>query len=885
VSLTSPNLVNGIHYPNGTSTNPWSTSGGKLHSTSQPTRVDSYHVLLQMTTTPAKELAIDVTYTLHCCFSDRKIGLYVLGSSGSISIPPSPMLHSFRHVTDLTNTSAMKSPGSVRFTTRVYVTVANVQLFIAFRSLGFSGTLENIKAFYFKCPAVVANFVSYPEKIAPTRESVALAVSGTCVHQSLPKTNPSDNVMLCYANGTSKTMGICQCIAGYQNTSMSSCSACPPKTFKSSNGNFNCSICGSNVLDGTPPRRKICQCKSGFFRPLAYVDEHHVNCEEPPSEVTSLIIKAVTSTSVSLTWKKPNKTGTDVDIWYLVRYGAKTVKSYTPYITIVGLTPFIKLNVTISSENNVTGAIGMSKSVVISVTTLRGLPSMVRDLRYVRNDNQSVTVYWTEPTVRGSAVVSYAIGIKKRPLKFLNVTYFTVPQEENKIFYNITVRSHNVIGFSGRQTIEFTIPGKDQSLPNTGKDQGLPNPTTITKVSVSDPDYIAVAVGTSVGLGVPTLFVLLLLYILCKARRKKKMDEAIELQDVGERNPVIQGDEVAEADEGEVGGEAEENDILEEQRNRVDEGRAVEHDEDGVLNLGHDGDQNEGANEAADEYVGPLRAHEEENEYEEIAPLPADPQAQLPEGDYQALNAAAGEAVGANNDYTKLHDALPKHLEGLRRKHMICTYEKNEIDQKLADQLKTFRHQNVLSFTKTIAHENSELALFDKAERGPLDKYLQKKEKKKEYTIELWRMALGVAEGMKYLSGKNYVHKYLKAENILVASDGTCRIFGFNLRKKGAPTSPYRTPQVDLSQTQLTTKSDVWSYGVLLWEIMSYGKAPELTGAKDEYILKKPENCDQELYDLMTSCWKKEPNDRPSFELICTALKRKINLSVNGLTC
>ena len=202
----------------------WSTSGGKLHSTSQPTRVDSYHVLLQMTTTPAKELAIDVTYTLHCCFSDRKIGLYVLGSSGSISIPPSPMLHSFRHVTDLTNTSAMKSPGSVRFTTRVYVTVANVQLFIAFRSRGFSGTLENIKAFYFKCPAVVANFVSYPEKIAPTRESVALAVSGTCVHQSLPKTNPSDNFMLCYANGTSKTMGICQCIAGYQNTSMSSCS-------------------------------------------------------------------------------------------------------------------------------------------------------------------------------------------------------------------------------------------------------------------------------------------------------------------------------------------------------------------------------------------------------------------------------------------------------------------------------------------------------------------------------------------------------------------------------------------------------------------------------------------------------------------------------------
>ena len=177
-----------------------------------------------MTITPAKEVAIDVTYTLYCCSSDRKIGLYALGTSGGIAIPPNPMRHSFSHVTDLTNTSFMNSPGPVRFTTRVYVTVPNAQLFIAFRSRGFYGTLEDIKVYYFKCPALVANFVSYPEKVAPTRDSVALVVSGTCVHQSLPKTNPVDNVMLCYANGTSKAVGMCQCIAGYQTTSVSSCS-------------------------------------------------------------------------------------------------------------------------------------------------------------------------------------------------------------------------------------------------------------------------------------------------------------------------------------------------------------------------------------------------------------------------------------------------------------------------------------------------------------------------------------------------------------------------------------------------------------------------------------------------------------------------------------
>ena len=179
---------------------------------------------MQMTTTPAKEIAVDVTYTLSCCSYDRKIGLYVLETSGSISIPPSPMQHDFRHVTDLTNSSVMNSPGPMRFIARVYVTVANAQLYIAFRSRGFSGTLEDIKAYYFKCPALVANFVSYPEKIAPTRDSMSLRITGTCVDQSLPETNSADNVMICYANGTSKTVGMCQCIAGYQNTSVSSCS-------------------------------------------------------------------------------------------------------------------------------------------------------------------------------------------------------------------------------------------------------------------------------------------------------------------------------------------------------------------------------------------------------------------------------------------------------------------------------------------------------------------------------------------------------------------------------------------------------------------------------------------------------------------------------------
>ena len=56
-------------------------------------------------------------------------------------------------------------------------------------------------------------------------------------------------------------------------------SACPPKTFKPSGGNYHCSVCGANVVDGTHPRTKICQCKAGYLRPRAYSDAFHVNCE------------------------------------------------------------------------------------------------------------------------------------------------------------------------------------------------------------------------------------------------------------------------------------------------------------------------------------------------------------------------------------------------------------------------------------------------------------------------------------------------------------------------------------------------------------------------------------------------------------------------------
>ena len=97
-------------------------------------------------------------------------------------------------------------------------------LYIAFRTQGFCGSVDSISMHYFKCEAVSKNLVSYPETVAPRNEAKTVQVSGNCMQQSFPVTAAASNNMICYSNGTSTITGGCQCMAGYQNISDSSCS-------------------------------------------------------------------------------------------------------------------------------------------------------------------------------------------------------------------------------------------------------------------------------------------------------------------------------------------------------------------------------------------------------------------------------------------------------------------------------------------------------------------------------------------------------------------------------------------------------------------------------------------------------------------------------------
>uniref|UniRef100_A0A8C7PAI5 Tyrosine-protein kinase n=1 Tax=Oncorhynchus mykiss TaxID=8022 RepID=A0A8C7PAI5_ONCMY len=147
-----------------------------------------------------------------------------------------------------------------------------------------------------------------------------------------------------------------------------------------------------------------------------------------------------------------------------------------------------------------------------------------------------------------------------------------------------------------------------------------------------------------------------------------------------------------------------------------------------------------------------------------------------------------------------------------------------------------------------------------------------------------------IAEGMAYIEKKNYIHRDLRTANVLVSESLLCKIADFGLARvieddqytarEGAKFPIKWTAPEAINYGSFTIKSDMWSFGVLLYEIITYGKIPYpgmsngevMTSVQRGYRMPRPENCPNELYDIMTSCWKSKPDDRPTFDYIQSVL-------------
>uniref|UniRef100_A0A2H8TDK2 Proto-oncogene tyrosine-protein kinase receptor Ret n=1 Tax=Melanaphis sacchari TaxID=742174 RepID=A0A2H8TDK2_9HEMI len=160
---------------------------------------------------------------------------------------------------------------------------------------------------------------------------------------------------------------------------------------------------------------------------------------------------------------------------------------------------------------------------------------------------------------------------------------------------------------------------------------------------------------------------------------------------------------------------------------------------------------------------------------------------------------------------------------------------------------------------------------------------------------DILKFAWQISKGMAYLADLKLVHRDLAARNVLVTEDKICKISDFGLTRdvyedntylkktKGRVPVKWMAPE-SLADHIYTSRSDVWSFGILLWELVTLGAVPYpgiivqdlFKLLKEGYRMDKPKNCSVELYDIMNNCWAEDQYRRPSFKSLTKSLEEML---------
>ena len=232
-------------------------------------------------------------------------------------------------------------------------------------------------------------------------------------------------------------------------------------------------------------------------------------------------------------------------------------------------------------------------------------------------------------------------------------------------------------------------------------------------------------------------------------------------------------------------------------------------------------------------------------------------------------NGSSGQPLCLLFEYMEYGDLLHFLREAQRRRRPTVDLKGRNLSIESAESL--LREQLRLASTST------ETSLFDK----PLTQH------------DLCSMAAQIAHAMQFLSARQYVHRDLAARNCLVGRNHVVKLADFGLSRNVIGREYYKPqgnwaalpvrwmPPEVIMYNKHTTVSDVWSFGVLLWEVFTYGAVPYYDLSNEEVVkrvceeerrLPQPHECPPVIYGLMQECWFEIAEERPTFRRLWKAL-------------
>lgn len=789
--------------------------------------------------------------------------------------------------------SSSRHDDTVNIETRS-IAVTKKGVYFAIRDQGACVSLLAVRVYYRTCAETVSGLARFPATPTAQQGTEIKTVVGSCVENAVRRDTDRSPSYICKGDGRWSLLDAgCVCKPGYQaDTQLNSCRVCQTGHYKSDVGNSRCAHCPEH--SAAPYTASVqCRCDTGYFRTAS--DPPSAPCTQPPSAVKDLRVQLQDYNSAVLTWNPPVYTGGRSDTRYSIKCpqcGADVVFSPSQdglnmsRVTISGLAPATGYTIHVDSRNGVSSlAPGTPASAKVHLTTKPSVPSMVREVRVRSVGANSVVLTWLPPALpSGVTALNY------------EVQYYERPRRVNTVAAAIGVSVSDSASFHGIRTHDqgsSTGPTDDGANGSQIVGDLVTTSATIGRLKTHTEYGFQVRARTSRGWGEPSAWMFV-------TTDSHVTGTAFTGEGEGEVNVrVIAGGTVAviavlvilvivaimfirsRSNEECSKKQPSDCDTLEYRNGEVHHP------------CGNSVIRTHTATMSTPLYNATLqrRTYIDPHTYE-------DPNQAIREfvREIDASHIIIEAVIGGG----EFGDVCRGKLRIPGRQEMtvaIKTLKPGSTEKARVDFLTEasimgqFEHPSVIFLQGVVTHTNPVMIVTEFMENGSLDTFLRANDGKFQ-VLQLVAMLRGIASGMQYLSEMSYVHRDLAARNVLVNTMLVCKIADFGLSREiegsgeGAYTTrggkiPVRwTAPEAIVFRKFTSASDVWSFGVVCWEVMSYGERPYWNWSNQDviksiekaYRLPAPMDCPEAMHQLMLDCWQRERAHRPVFSSVVKTL-------------